>query len=156
MSEGEGHTSPTPVVDLEESIDNNASASIPTLNTTDVGGSPKVAKPPKPSSKRHGTSTLNNHVTSCIHNPNNVDAQQGQLSFKSREGEGSLSTWKFDQSHCRKKLISMIVRDELPFQHVDGEGFIDFVEALQPKFTIPSRWTVSRDIHQLYLALASV
>ncbi|KAH6822995.1 hypothetical protein C2S53_013712 [Perilla frutescens var. hirtella] len=126
MSEGECHTSLTPVVELEESIDNNVSVSISTPNTAAAGWSGKWAKP---SSKGNDASTLNNHVLSYIHNPNNADAQQAQLSFKSREGGGSLSTWKFDQSKCRKKFIQMIVMDELPFQHVDVEGFIDSVKS---------------------------
>ncbi|KAH6779669.1 sucrose synthase 6 [Perilla frutescens var. hirtella] len=102
-------------------------------------------------SKRYGTSTLTNHMLNCIHNPANVDSKQAQLSLKAREGEGSLTVHKFDQSYCRKKMVQMIVKDELAFKHVEGEGFIEFLEALQPKFKIPSRWTVSRDIHQLYL-----
>lgn len=46
----------------------------------------------------------------------------------------------------------MIVKDELAFRFVDGEGFNEFVHELQPKFVIPSRWTISRDIFKLYMS----
>lgn len=45
----------------------------------------------------------------------------------------------------------MIIKDELPFMLVDGEGFKEFVKMLQPRFKLTSRWTISRDIFQLYL-----
>lgn len=44
----------------------------------------------------------------------------------------------------------MIIKDELPFMHVEGEGFIDFVGALQPRFKIPSHWTVFRDCYKVF------
>ena len=45
----------------------------------------------------------------------------------------------------------MIVIDELPFKFVEGEGFKNFVSAVCPKFSIPSRWTVSRDCFGSYV-----
>lgn len=63
----------------------------------------------------------------------------------------TLSVWKFDNALCRKKLAEMVIKDELPFRIVEGEGFVDLVTTLQPKFRMSSRWTVTRDIYQLFL-----
>ncbi|KAI5342179.1 hypothetical protein L3X38_010054 [Prunus dulcis] len=38
----------------------------------------------------------------------------------------------------------MIIRDELPFSHVEVIGFREFLEA-QPRFDFPSRTTIARD-----------
>ena len=45
----------------------------------------------------------------------------------------------------------MIVIDELPFKFVEGEGLKNFVSAACPRFSIPSRWTVSRDYFDFYI-----
>lgn len=107
-------------------------------------------------SKIHGTSSLWAHVNSCRKNPASVSLKQTQLNLQPiREGVdenlGSLTSWKFDQELCRRKLNEMIIKDELPFRIVEGEGFGEFVNTLQPRFKIPSRWTISRDCYQLFL-----
>ncbi|CAL9030025.1 unnamed protein product, partial [Prunus brigantina] len=43
----------------------------------------------------------------------------------------------------------MIIRDELPFTHVEGIGFREFLE-VQPRFDLPSRTTIARDVWDLY------
>ena len=63
------------------------------------------------------------------------------------ESMGVLGTWKFDQDLIRKKLSEMVVIDELPFKFVEGEGFKSFMSACCPRFKMPSRWTVNRDIN---------
>lgn len=45
----------------------------------------------------------------------------------------------------------MIIVDELPFSHVEKEGFRGFCYELQPNFDIPSRATVTRDCYSLFL-----
>ncbi|KAK9669753.1 hypothetical protein RND81_13G152300 [Saponaria officinalis] len=45
----------------------------------------------------------------------------------------------------------MIIVDELPFAHVEGEGFRDFCKAVQPEFIPPSRVTVTRDCYSLFI-----
>ncbi|XP_034197566.1 uncharacterized protein LOC117613032, partial [Prunus dulcis] len=39
----------------------------------------------------------------------------------------------------------MIIRDELPFSHVEGIGFHEFLKEAQPRFDLPSRTTIARD-----------
>ncbi|XP_052882252.1 zinc finger BED domain-containing protein RICESLEEPER 2-like [Gossypium arboreum] len=45
----------------------------------------------------------------------------------------------------------MIVIDELPFKFVESEGFKKFMFVASPRFHIPSRTTMTRDVYQLYL-----
>ena len=45
----------------------------------------------------------------------------------------------------------MIIRDELPFRVVKGEGFKDYSHLLEPRFVIPSRITVWRDCMKLFM-----
>ncbi|KAK5826513.1 hypothetical protein PVK06_021435 [Gossypium arboreum] len=105
--------------------------------------------------KKNGTGLLKYHIGSCKKNPSNVvDRSQGQLVLPRKGvegGEGHLSTWRFDQEACRKGLAQMIVIDELPFKFVESEGFKKFMFVACPKFHIPSRTTMTRDVYQLYL-----
>ncbi|KAK8574254.1 hypothetical protein V6N13_097242 [Hibiscus sabdariffa] len=91
----------------------------------------------------------------CKKNPSNFDGtNQGQLILpaKGSEGEGGhITTWKFDQEASRKALAEMIVIGELPFKFVESEGFRRFMSIACPRFRIPSRLTITRDVYQLYL-----
>lgn len=40
---------------------------------------------------------------------------------------GNLTSWRFDQAHCREMLTRMIVSERLPFSLADSQGFRDFV-----------------------------
>ncbi|KAF2304059.1 hypothetical protein GH714_026722 [Hevea brasiliensis] len=109
--------------------------------------------------KKNGTTALRNHMFACIKNPHVMTTRQSQLylqpSSSIQEGGGShcgtLNTWNFNQERSRRNLAKMIIVDELPFMFVEGEGFKEFMEVTQPKFRIPSRWTVSRDCYDLYM-----
>ena len=57
---------------------------------------------------------------------------------------------KYNVDECRRKLARMVVIDELPFQFVDGRGFQEFVQELEPRFMLPSRHTVAKDIKKMY------
>ncbi|KAH1081637.1 hypothetical protein J1N35_021398 [Gossypium stocksii] len=102
-----------------------------------------------------GARSLKYHIGSCKKNPSNVvDTSQGQLVLPRKGvegGEGHLSTWRFDQEACRKGLAKMIVIDELPFKFVESEGLKKFMSMACPRFHIPSRTTMTRDVYQLYL-----
>ena len=56
----------------------------------------------------------------------------------------------FNKVKSRNALARFLVKDEQPFSVVDGEGFRDFVQVLQPKFDIPGRMTVSKDVLKLF------
>ena len=57
----------------------------------------------------------------------------------------------FNVEACRKALARMVIVDELPFKHVEGEGFWYFTSIVLPLFLIPSRMTIARDCWNLYL-----
>ncbi|XP_031108518.1 zinc finger BED domain-containing protein RICESLEEPER 2-like [Ipomoea triloba] len=115
------------------------------------------AKIYKSQTKKHGTSTLRAHVLSCLKNPHSKDTRQSLLTFQAVVNSdsdeptvGELGTWVFSQDSIRRALIEMIIIDELPFIFVEGQGFKRFIAVACPRFKIPSRWTVSRDIHVIY------
>jgi hypothetical protein len=45
----------------------------------------------------------------------------------------------------------MIIVDELPFRFVEGEGFQDFMKTVEPRLSIPSRFTIMRDCFKLFM-----
>jgi hypothetical protein len=45
----------------------------------------------------------------------------------------------------------MIIVDEMPFMTVEGKGFLNFVKALEPRFKVPSRYTMMKDCLKLYI-----
>nr|KJB10737.1 hypothetical protein B456_001G220000 [Gossypium raimondii] len=94
--------------------------------------------------KKIGTGSLKYYIGSCKKNPSNVvDNSQGQLVLPRKGVEGGKA--------CRKGLAQMIVIDELPFKFVESEGFKKFMFVACPRFHIPSRTTMTRDVYQLYL-----
>nr|KYP50872.1 Putative AC transposase [Cajanus cajan] len=48
------------------------------------------------------------------------------------------------------KLVKMFVKFELPFLFVEDDDFRDFVWSLQPRFEVPSRTTLRREMWVLY------
>ncbi|XP_062114041.1 zinc finger BED domain-containing protein RICESLEEPER 2-like [Humulus lupulus] len=106
--------------------------------------------------RKHGTSHLWNHFKKVYElSPFKIDEEkQKTLSFQhvkgGKEGETSLVAVAYNKEACRVSLTQYIVLDEFPFRHVEGEGFKRFVKTLQPRFEIPSRMTVSRDVLKLY------
>ncbi|XP_072054326.1 zinc finger BED domain-containing protein RICESLEEPER 2-like [Arachis hypogaea] len=108
---------------------------------------------------KNGTSNMKNHLLSQCKkfSKEALDPTQKILCFQDvvkddRKGIGSsLSTVSFDVDRCRQALARMIIVDELPFSHVEGEGFRYYTSCLQPKFPIPGRLTVARDCWKLYL-----
>ncbi|KAK2662326.1 hypothetical protein Ddye_000900 [Dipteronia dyeriana] len=57
----------------------------------------------------------------------------------------------FDREGCRKALTRMIIVDELSFSVVEKKGFRDFCRIACPRFTLPSKRTLARDIFRLYM-----
>ncbi|XP_031108617.1 zinc finger BED domain-containing protein RICESLEEPER 2-like [Ipomoea triloba] len=115
------------------------------------------AKVYKCESKRHGTSSLIAHMLSCLKNPHSKDTRQTLLTFQavntpesSETTVGEIGCWVFNQDLIRRALVKMIIIDELPFRFVEGLGFRMFIAVACPRFIVPSRWTISRDILVVY------
>ncbi|KAL4575792.1 hypothetical protein LXL04_011878 [Taraxacum kok-saghyz] len=130
----------------------------------DVGRDPKTKKIMKASCKfcsidlkvttNTGTSSMLKHLRSCNGHPNNIDKSQPNISmFKSSQSEGTtVSKWEFNQASTRQTLTKMIVIDEQPFSYVERCGFRLFCSVAVPQFSLPSRFTVAKDIGKLYLS----
>ncbi|GJZ58841.1 zinc finger BED domain-containing protein RICESLEEPER 2 [Tanacetum coccineum] len=114
----------------------------------------------KADSQRHGTRHLNNHYPNCESNPDVEKLKkQKKLAFKKSIGEkdeggtssGTLETWKYDEKVIKESLIRLIVLAELPFKFVEHPAFIKFSSDMQPRFNMPSRFKIDRDISKFYL-----
>ncbi|GKC62730.1 zinc finger BED domain-containing protein RICESLEEPER 2 [Tanacetum coccineum] len=114
----------------------------------------------KADSQRHGTRHLNNHYPNCESNPDVEKLKkQKKLAFKKSIGEkdeggtssGTLETWKYDEKVIKESLIRLIVLAELPFKFVEHPAFIKFSSDMQPRFNMPSRFKIVRDVSKFYL-----
>ncbi|PWA60048.1 zinc finger BED domain-containing protein RICESLEEPER 2 [Artemisia annua] len=115
----------------------------------------------KADSRIHGTRHLNNHYMNCDKNPDYEKLKKQKiLAFKKNIGVendeggssmGTLETWKYDDKEIKKALIELVVLAELPFKFVEHPAFIKFGKKMQPRFNMPSRFTIARDIAKFYL-----
>lgn len=78
------------------------------------------------------------------------DENQCALAREEGVGDAKLISVSFSKEACRKALVKMIIEDELPFRFVEAEGFLEFMATCCPKFDVPSRRSITRDIFQLY------
>jgi hypothetical protein len=107
----------------------------------------------------NGTSNVWSHLKVCKKFPFMVDKKQNILVLEPNKvwgelGDRSVGTLKvigYDYDECRKILVKMVIIDELPFNFVEGKGFRLFSKTLQPRFDIPSCFTVMRDCLKLYV-----
>ncbi|GJW44493.1 zinc finger BED domain-containing protein RICESLEEPER 2 [Tanacetum coccineum] len=110
-------------------------------------------------SVKNGTKNMNLHYPNCDDNPMNAERlKQKKLNFmkdNNRDGEGcstgTLQNWKYDEKAIKSSLIELIVLAELPFKFVEHPAFIKYSKNLQPKYNLPSRHTISRDVAKFYL-----
>ena len=114
-------------------------------------------------SKTYGTTNLRTHLEAQCKRyrygkNKKEDKTQMTLAFrpkKSDDAEGannnSLITVSYNESMCREALAWMIIVDELPFKFVKHEGFRYYSNVLQPRFTVLTRTTVTRDCIRIYL-----
>ncbi|XP_031112250.1 zinc finger BED domain-containing protein RICESLEEPER 2-like [Ipomoea triloba] len=99
-------------------------------------------------SKKHGTSSLRNHIMACLKNPHSKDTRQSILTFNvvSTSGtdapEGVLGTWVFDQEAIRRALCEMIIIDELSFR---GEYIAKALESCLLEWGIRNVFTITVD-----------
>lgn len=108
----------------------------------------------------NGTTGLKSHISRCPLYPPNLDRKQKLIDFETKtimSDDGTTEIvnvpklWEYNPSVSRKQCAKMIIVDELPFAHVEGEGFRDFCKSLCPIFIPPSRSTVTRDCYSLFI-----
>jgi len=114
--------------------------------------------------RSHGTSSILQHIRkSCKKFPSRFDKSQSKLSFEAkREGKvgvgggegscGNLVITKYNASKIKLAISKMIIVDELPFKFVEGDGFQEFMKTIEPRFLIPSRYTIMRDCIKLFMS----
>jgi hypothetical protein len=94
-----------------------------------------------------GTNHLRRHADKCFLEHGGVTVQrQSQLSFTGR----SKVVWIFSQDESRDKLARMFIKHKYPFSMAEHEGFIDFMQTVQPQFTIPGWMTLRNNSVKLY------
>ena len=100
------------------------------------------------------TTNLKNHLQSA--HPAEHDEMSGTPANKQPRLDGyfaprvtsELSAAR--QEFCLKKLAFFIAKDMRPISTVEGVGFKEFCAALEPRFVVPCRATVSDRIVKLY------
>jgi hypothetical protein len=112
-------------------------------------------------SKRLSTSFMLTHLkNTCKKYPGKFDMSQSKLSFEvKKEGKmsvgercvGNMMIAKYNATKIMLAIAKMIIKDELPFRFVEGEGLQDFMKTIEPRFQIPSRYTVIKDCVKLFM-----
>ena len=102
-----------------------------------------------------GTSNLLGHIRErCLKYPGRarVDKKQKTLSYQPvKIGEPcSLVSATYSVEACREAIAKFIIKDEMSFRVVEGEGFREMLGVFENRFKVPSRTTIARDILQLY------
>jgi hypothetical protein len=94
---------------------------------------------------------MTTHLKRCKDNPYKESNKRQRTTASLSNVTGSSPTYlKFDQQVCRDELVKMFVVSELPFRFVENEAFRNFLSVLQPRFYVPSRSTLARDILKLF------
>jgi len=64
---------------------------------------------------------------------------------------GTLKAISYNYDEYRQALAKMVIIDELPFNFMEVQGFKLFARTIQPRFDIPSYFTIMRDCLKLYV-----
>ncbi|PRQ28738.1 putative transcription factor/ chromatin remodeling BED-type(Zn) family [Rosa chinensis] len=104
-------------------------------------------------SSKNGTSSCWSHGRNCKVNPLfEKPIEKGQTILSRDNVSGAPQYHRFNQGRIDEKLYKMIIRDELPFRHVEGFGFKAFMLEDQPQWIQPSRKLVANGVWELYLS----
>jgi hypothetical protein len=106
--------------------------------------------------KINGTLSMLYHVNSCQKYKSlkaKQDRSQSKFTFGAGQGGSgnNLMIAKYSEKVIREALCEMIIVDELPFMTVEGKGFQKLLRVLEPRFKVPSRYTVMKDCVKLYM-----
>jgi len=107
-------------------------------------------------SSRNGTSAMMNHLRLvCLKSPlrSNLDKLKKTLRFEKISNDSkfhSVKSHEFSQDKLRRKVALMCIKDKQPFKIVENEGFRELLNEAEPRFKMPSRWTIARDCLKIY------
>ena len=94
-----------------------------------------------------GTNHLRRHSEKCFLDHGGItNPKQSQLHFSG----STKGLWIFSQQETREKLARMVIQHEYPFNIVEHEGFIDFMQTAQPNFLLPGRLTLRNDCIKIF------
>ncbi|CAL9031640.1 unnamed protein product [Prunus brigantina] len=101
--------------------------------------------------KKNETSNMWEHLNKqCLHYPyRHKDKNTRTLAFDASKGNALVSR-NFNKNDCLDACIRMVVRDELPFSFVEGEGFREFCSVACLQFNPPSHRTLGRRFLEMY------
>ncbi|XP_020426538.1 zinc finger BED domain-containing protein DAYSLEEPER [Prunus persica] len=101
--------------------------------------------------KKNGTNNMWKHLKKqCLQYPyRHKDKNTWTLAFDASKGNALVSR-NFNKDDCLDACIRMVVRDELPFSFVEGEGFSEFCSVACPQFNPPSHRTLGRRFLEMY------
>jgi hypothetical protein len=57
---------------------------------------------------------------------------------------------KYDPIKVRNLVVRYFIKEELPFRHVESDGFKELMNGIEPRFNPPSRNTLQKDCMKLY------
>lgn len=107
----------------------------------------------KADSSYNGTSTLRRHVQKVCKKyagRENIDDGQAVIAGDGQADPEMEVQKVWTQDRCVKAACEMIIIDELPFSHVEREGFRHFCRVAVPQFNPVSRRTIVRCFWKLY------
>lgn len=91
-------------------------------------------------SRNSGTSHITRHLKVC-----DAKTAMNELVDKMGHHEGIDPNWKYDTKVARRKLVKLIVVNEMPFSLVEYPSFREFTAALNPCFEKVSRTTIRNE-----------
>jgi hypothetical protein len=109
--------------------------------------------------KRNGTSTMITHLArNCPDSPlkkSKLPKNQTllQMSFKKpvEGGNGNqMRFMKYDSNNIINLIVRYFIKSELPFRHVESDGFRELINGIEPRFKVPCRITLQKDCLKLY------
>jgi hypothetical protein len=57
---------------------------------------------------------------------------------------------KYDPIKVRKLVVQYFIKEELPFRHVESDGFRQLMNGVEPRFNLPCRIILQKDCMKLY------
>lgn len=101
---------------------------------------------------RNGTTSLKNHAARCPKNLDRKKEQQSIVLLPPNPGvSAKLVASSYSYDRCRRRLVEFIIKLELPFRIVEAEGLRSLLQEFEPRFPVPSRMTIYRDILEMYI-----
>jgi len=76
-----------------------------------------------------------------------------QMSFKKLvEGDSGdqMGFMKYDSNNIRNLIVRYFIKSELPFRHVESDGFRELINGIEPRFKVPCRITLQKNCLKLY------